>query len=273
MTQKLRAVILVALLCGPTTAAADAFYDAYQRGLAAFKAQDYSGARTEFVHAYDLRAEPIVLFNIAQCYRLEQNPEQALAHYRRFLAESKIAEDLRAEAQRHVSELEALQQTREAQRKVEAEAGPKESDGSAVTMPTSPPVDRRPATLAAPPEPLVSRPPAEEMTGSQRRRRVPMASKIALGIGGAGAVGGVVLGILGSRAESDLQANPNATQPDADRVERYEAAINLSWGIAAAATLTGVAVYLVTPRHSGGRRAVVVAPSHGGWTASMAGSF
>ncbi len=272
MTHPIRALILFALLCVPATVVADPFYDSYERGLAAFKASDYPGARAEFVKAYDLRAEPLVLFNIAQCYRLEQDPEQAIVFYRRFLAESKIAQDLREEAQRHVDDLEAQQQARNAQRRIEADAGPKEQDGSTVTMPPSPPIERRPAT-----HPVTDAPKPASAASSvevERRRRVPTASKIALGIGGASAAGGIVLGILGKRAESKLQGDPNATQADADRVERYETAINVSWGIAAAATITSVIVYFVAPTYNSDRTSVVVAPDRsGGWVASVSASF
>ena len=78
MSNLLRCVVLFAILCvSPPPAAADTFYDTYQRGLAAFKAKNYADARAEFLRAYDLRSEPVILFNVAQTYRLEQRPDQA----------------------------------------------------------------------------------------------------------------------------------------------------------------------------------------------------
>ncbi len=268
MTHTSRALIVALLLCLPAIASADAFYDTYQRGLAAFKARDYAAARVEFQRAYDLRAEPLVLFNIAQTYRLEESPEQALVYYRRFLAESKIAEDLRAEAQRHVTDLEAQQAKRDAQRELEANTGPKEPDGSAVTVPPSLPIERplvSPTAVAEPQDETTAPGPSV----IARRRRVPTSSKIALGVGAAGAAGSVLFGILGKRAESDLQDNPNATQADADGVEAYETAINVSLGIAAAATVTSVLFYVVAPAYSSDG-AIVVSPTRaGGWAATL----
>src|ERR1041384_552734 len=107
MTNSLRSIVLFTALCAVSaTAQADVFYDTYQRGLAAFKARDYTEARSEFLRAYDLRP-------------------QALIYYRRFLAESKISEDLRDEAQAYVTALEADQRAQEEQKKREASVGPK----------------------------------------------------------------------------------------------------------------------------------------------------
>src|SRR5215470_12320937 len=108
MSNVLRTVVLLAMLCMTTAdVTADVFYETYQRGLAAFKAEDYAGARADFLRAYDLRPKPVILFNIAQTYRFELNPEQALMYYKRFLTESKITEDLRKEAESYVIDLEA----------------------------------------------------------------------------------------------------------------------------------------------------------------------
>src|SRR6185436_9467376 len=138
MNNRFRFIVLFTMLCAlSATATADAFYDTYQRGLAAFKARDYANARSEFLRAYDLRPEPVILFNVAQTYRLELSSEQALVYYKRFLAESKIAEDLRDEAQGYVAALQVEQKAREAKTKIEANDGPKERDGTPVkvTMP------------------------------------------------------------------------------------------------------------------------------------------
>jgi len=132
------AILIMSLCVFSQTSMADAFYDTYQHGLAAFKARDYANARADFLRAYDLRPEPIILFNVAQTYRLELSPQQALMYYKRFLAESKIAEDLRAEAQGYVAELEAEQKAREAETAATATAGPTERDGTPVRMMTPP---------------------------------------------------------------------------------------------------------------------------------------
>ena len=135
MNNLIRTIVLFTMLCVMSaTATADVFYDTYQRGLAAFKTKEYANARADFLRAYELRPEPIILFNVAQTYRLELNSEQALVYYKRFLAESKVAEDLRNQAQAYVTELEAEQKTWEAQKKVDANAGPKEHDETPIKL-------------------------------------------------------------------------------------------------------------------------------------------
>lgn len=142
MSGLLRCIVVFTILCMlPTTVSADTFYETYQRGLVAFKAKEYSEARAEFLRAYDLRPEPVILFNIAQTYRLEFSAEQALIYYKRFLAESKIAEDLRKEAEAYVLHLETEQAARDAQARIDADSGPKERDGTPVTI-SVPPMDR-----------------------------------------------------------------------------------------------------------------------------------
>jgi hypothetical protein len=195
MTRRLRSIVILSLLAVASTAAADAFYDTYQRALATFKTKNYPAARAEFLLAYDLRAEPIILFNVAQTYRLEHNVEQALVFYKRFLAESKIAEDLRSEAQRHVAAMEA---DLAARAQSDARTQPKEADGSPVRI--GPPVPVAPRTAA--PAPSASSLAAPGVTapvdrGPRSQRRIPLGSKVALGVGAAGLGGAVVLGMLG----------------------------------------------------------------------------
>jgi len=142
MSNLFRCLVSFTILCVLTASArADVFYDTYQHGLAAFKDKEYPNARAEFMRAYDLRPEPVILFNIAQTYRLEHNSEQALVYYKRFLTESDIAEDLRKNAQAYVTYLEAERAARDAQAKVDADVGPKERDGAPVKM-AAPPMDR-----------------------------------------------------------------------------------------------------------------------------------
>lgn len=249
-------VASVGALTTTPTAHADTFFDTYQRGLAAFKLRDYAGARAEFLRAYDLRAEPIILFNIAQTYRLELRGEQALAYYKRFLAESQIAEDLRGEAERHVAALEAQQQATDAQRRHEAEAGPTEHDGTPIRI-TAPPMDRG-ETRAIP--------------STSSERHVPIASWISFGVGGLGLVGAVGFGVLGLRREHELHALVNPSAHDTVVVERLQLATNLSLAVTGAAALTGVVWYFVAPAHTA-RTSLALAPRDRGWSVTWSATF
>lgn len=112
MNSSFGVVVLVTLLSLRTIATADVCSDTYQRGLDAFKAEDYASARSEFVHAYDLCRKPRILYAVAQTYRFELRLEPALAYYNYFLAQSKDArkpsdDELLEKTQGYVARLEA----------------------------------------------------------------------------------------------------------------------------------------------------------------------
>lgn len=277
MTYSLRSIVLFTALCAASaTAQADVFYDTYKRGLAAFKDRDYTAARSEFLRAYDLRPEPIILFNVAQTYRLELDAEQALIYYRRFLAESKISEDLREEAQAYVTALEADQRAREEQKKRDASVGPKEHDGTPVKV-MQPPMER-----VSPPSPVaIPTSVAEDRTGRWNARR-----KIALGTvaGGTIALGvGVTLGVLAKRKQSDAQALCSDPQVACDNAHRandllhtgHALAIDadVAFGVATAAAIAAAVLWLTGAPESHHRVTLVPSASSGQVLVAAHGSF
>lgn len=85
----------------------DLYREAVARGAKRFQDGDYHAARREFQLAYDIHAEPILLFNIASTHRRQGNDDLALAYYRRFLAEADEGDSRRALAIKTIAELEA----------------------------------------------------------------------------------------------------------------------------------------------------------------------
>jgi tetratricopeptide (TPR) repeat protein len=67
----------------------------------------YQEAIAEYRRAYELRADPLFLFQIAESYRQFGASEQALFYYDRYLAGAPEGPD-RDAAEEHVSELESL---------------------------------------------------------------------------------------------------------------------------------------------------------------------
>jgi tetratricopeptide (TPR) repeat protein len=61
----------------------------FLEGNAAYEQSQYQKALDAYVEAYRLLPLPGFLFNIAQCYRQLDQPEQAATFYRRYLAQSK----------------------------------------------------------------------------------------------------------------------------------------------------------------------------------------
>lgn len=58
---------------------------AFDAGKQSYQAQRYAEAAAYWSKAYDLTADPALLFNIGQAYRLAAQNEQAIMFYRRFL--------------------------------------------------------------------------------------------------------------------------------------------------------------------------------------------
>jgi hypothetical protein len=85
----------------------DLYREAVARGAKRFQDGEYHAARREFQLAYDIHAEPILLFNIASTHRRQGNDDLALAYYRRFLAEADDGDSRRALAIKTIAELEA----------------------------------------------------------------------------------------------------------------------------------------------------------------------
>jgi tetratricopeptide (TPR) repeat protein len=57
----------------------------FEEGTAAFNMGEFARAADEYRDAYRLKHEPAILYNIAQAYRLANNPQQAIFFYRSYL--------------------------------------------------------------------------------------------------------------------------------------------------------------------------------------------
>jgi tetratricopeptide (TPR) repeat protein len=75
----------------------------------ALLAEDYVGALDAFRAAYDLRPRPLLLYNVAMCYRAMLDWPAAIAGFRRYLEAGRGVEPTEriAEAERLVAEMEA----------------------------------------------------------------------------------------------------------------------------------------------------------------------
>ena len=57
----------------------------YEKGMKAYTLGHFPEAIEEFEKAYEMRSEPIFLYNIAQSHRQNNVPQRALFFYRRYL--------------------------------------------------------------------------------------------------------------------------------------------------------------------------------------------
>lgn len=266
MTHLVRSLVfLLLVISAPALAQPADFRATYERGMDQFKKKEFAKARTDFLAAYALQSEPTVLFAIAQTYRFEGNYKEAIDWYKKFLADSQAAQDLRNEAQTYLTESQSRQQEIEEAARKAAATGPTEPDGKPAKMPTT--------TLSTLPG---STPSIPEDAQPHRTRRIPLGSKIAAGVAGAGLITALVVTKLGLDAEHHFKdLGRDATQADADHVERYQNLINLSWGVTAAAAATSVVIYFVAPSYATESKRIAIAPNTGdrGWSATFTGRF
>jgi tetratricopeptide (TPR) repeat protein len=162
-----------------------AYRDAVERGTLAFRAGRFLEAKTAFELAYDMHPAPVVLFNIASCWRRLGDRTSALVAYRRFLAAAPADDPRRPLATETVGRLEA-------------------EDLAAAA-----------ADLAA--ESVVLRAPAP--------RRWSTTAKVGMGVAAIGAVGLVVGGIDAWRAsarQDDFESLPAGTPWNQRQAQRYQ---------------------------------------------------
>ena len=126
----------------------------YQRATRAYDLQKYTEAIDEYQKAYEISGDPPMLYNIAQAYRLADQPREAAHYYRRFLQRMPNAKN-RDDVERKIADQEKLAEQR---KKVEPVAPP--------PPPTKPP----PIVEVKPPvEPPVTPPHAPAATAAAAR--------------------------------------------------------------------------------------------------------
>jgi tetratricopeptide (TPR) repeat protein len=126
----------------------------YERATRAYDLQKYGEAIEEYQKAYEIGGDPPMLYNIAQSYRLNDQPGEAIRYYRRYLQRAPEARN-RDYVERKIADLEKLIEER---RKAAAAATP---PPITVTPPvvTPPPPSVTPPVVTPPPPPPVTPPP------------------------------------------------------------------------------------------------------------------
>ncbi len=93
----------------------DLFDMTYQNAVVLYRQNKYTDAVTEFKKAYDIKPTPRLLFNIAQCYRKNDQLLEGIEYFTKYLAsDADASTEVRAEVQAYKSELEAKLQARAA---------------------------------------------------------------------------------------------------------------------------------------------------------------
>lgn len=178
----------------------------FEKAQADYQAGQYQASIELFKQAYELIHDPVYLFNIAQSYRKVLDCESAFDYYNRYLAGAPNAEN-KAKVQQWLAELQPCVEQRQkehdaAKRGEEAERQRKEEE------------ERRKRAAVAPRDSIVDNGETFRIAG------------IATGaVGGVGIIVGILYGIKGSNAKSDIATQcamgcdwsaPNIQQLDND---------------------------------------------------------
>ena len=82
------------------------FNELNRTGTAAYEKHDFKTAIRDFQQAYALKPEPLLFFNIAQCYRKINHDAEAITFYQSYLRRPETTDpELRAKAERYLTEL------------------------------------------------------------------------------------------------------------------------------------------------------------------------
>ncbi|HXJ22576.1 MAG TPA: tetratricopeptide repeat protein [Polyangia bacterium] len=216
----------------------------YDRATRAYDLGKYSEAVDEYQKVYEIDGDPVMLYNIAQAYRLNDQPQEAVHFYRRYLQRAPEARN-RDDVERKIAAQEKLiDDKRKAAAAVQpppavTPAPPPKPKVEAVEVPPPPP----------PPPPVVPIPtPPPPPEGPSTTRRIVGWSMI-----GAGVAADVVAIIEGIRAKnrSDqlsqiTESNQGYYNPSIYSEGHTANIVAIACGIAGTAVAVAGAVVLIT---------------------------
>jgi hypothetical protein len=127
----------------------------YQRATRAYDLQKYQEAIDEYQKAYEISGDPPMLYNIAQAYRLADQPSEAVRYYRRFLQRMPNARN-REDVERKIADQEKVADERKKTEPAAPPSSPSTRPPPIVEVkppPPTPPVTPQQAPAQPPPAP------------------------------------------------------------------------------------------------------------------------
>jgi hypothetical protein len=173
----------------------------YQQATRAYDLGKYQEAIDEYQKVYEIDGDPVMLYNIGQAYRLNDQPQESIHFYRRYLQRSPEARN-RDDVERKIAAQEKLIEER---RKAAAAVSPPPPKNE----PPPPPKIEQPMPPPSPPV-VVAPPPPPPPAPPSTARRVIGWSMVGLGV--AADVVAVIEGINAKNKGDQLTKamNPNA---------------------------------------------------------------
>jgi hypothetical protein len=224
----------------------------YEKATKFYNLGKYSDAVAEYQSAYLISADPVMLYNIAQCHRLNNQPEDAARFYKNYLRNAPGAVN-RAEVEKKIEEMERLSEERRRQGSSAPAAPPTTpatgtpppatAEGQAplgqiATAPSlTPPDVTTPPPPGATPEATVQQSLPPEVPPS-RSRVVPMSFLIG---GGALVATGLVFGaVAGSKAKQVEEKSRASNARFDDSIQKLEKAGRSASAMAVVSGLVGL---------------------------------
>lgn len=216
----------------------------YQQATRAYDLGKYQEAVDEYQKVYEIDGDPVMLYNIAQAYRLNDQPQESIHFYRRYLQRSPEARN-KDDVERKITAMEKLIEER---RKAAAAVVPPPPNPAVVepkpVAPPPPPVVTTPVVVAPPP------PPPPEPPSAARRA-------VGWSMIGVGVASGVVAVIEGVRAKNKgdqltQMQDPNgqvywtSTQESIQSAGKTANIVAIVCGIGGTAVAVAGAVILIT---------------------------
>jgi hypothetical protein len=234
----------------------------YQQATRAYDLGKYQEAVDEYQKVYEIDGDPVMLYNIGQAYRLNDQAQESIHFYRRYLQRSPEARN-RDDVERKIAALEKLIEER---RKAAAAVTPPPPKPEAavpakVEPPPPPPPVVTPVVVAPPPPPPPPEPP------SPARRVVGWTM---IGVGVAADVVAVIEGVRakdkGDQLTKDsMNPPPNqftSTEQQLQSEGKTANIVAIVCGIAGTAiAVTGAIVLITNGSSSGDSGAVPAAPA------------
>ena len=239
--------LLFAALEAPALAQGEAQFRGHvDTGIKLYDAQSYEKAAAEFRAAYQIKAVPNLLFNIARCQEKLGKVDLAMETYREFLSVPGTDSVDRSKALKFLS---ALEEEKAMRAKVERQ------DSTVATV--EPTAEPDPKTTTTVKETVTVRP---EPAGRSRALEWTL-----IGVGSAALVTGAVFGGLALDQNSQLDDAKTYEErvEKRDAVKRDALVADIGIGVGAAAVLTGTLLYVLRPDTDAGS-ATMILPSTDG---------
>jgi cell division protein FtsN len=232
----------------------------YERATRAYDVGKYNEAIEEYQKAYEIGGDPPMLYNIAQAYRLNDQPNEAVRFYRRYLQRAPNARN-REDVERKIAEQEKIVEDR---RKAQMATQPAAPVPATTTPPAPPPVT---TTVTPAPAPVPEAPAPAATAGTEAQAPVAAAAEppskaraiVGWSLVGAGVVLGVVSVIEGHVAKTKGDDLTNMSkqvpkvefQPNIQQDGKNANTAAIVFGIAGGAAAVAGAIVLITTLTSG----------------------